>query len=335
MWVGELDMDDDAVVRDWWEAGRAGAEHERPFATFWPFETARATLRDTGEAFERLALVVIDGETVVGGSYLLLPARDNTHLAMAAPIVHPAHRRRGAGSALLEHGIAIARARGRTTMLVEVDRPLAGAEPAESPGSLFLARHGFTEASREIHRVLGLPVSAAQLDALDAETLPHRDGYRLVPFADRVPDALVDGYCALQASFNEEAPTGDLDLEPEVWDEDRVRETEARLARQGRHPRGVGAVAPDGEVVGLTEMIASRHHPEYALQGATLVHPRHRGHRLGLATKVANLRAFQAEFPAVTRVHSWNGAANGPMVAINERLGFAPVEVLSEMQRRL
>jgi hypothetical protein len=34
-------------------------------------------------------------------------------------------------------------------------------------------------------------------------------------------------------------------------------------------------------------------------------------------------------------VHSWNAEENGPMVAINDALGFRPVEYVAEMQRKL
>jgi hypothetical protein len=37
----------------------------------------------------------------------------------------------------------------------------------------------------------------------------------------------------------------------------------------------------------------------------------------------------------VRTVHSWNAEENGPMVAINDRLGFRPVEYLVEMQLKL
>ena len=88
-------------------------------------------------------------------------------------------------------------------------------------------------------------------------------------------------------------------------------------------------------MVALTEMMATDHQPEVGLQSGTLVLKEHRGHRLGLAVKVANLRGYQADFPRVRVVHSWNAEANGPMVAINDKLGFRPVEYLVEMQRKL
>jgi len=72
-----------------------------------------------------------------------------------------------------------------------------------------------------------------------------------------------------------------------------------------------------------------------AYQWDTLVLPEHRGHRLGLALKVANLRALQAEHPEVTRITTWNAEQNGPMVAVNVELGFEIVERLQEWQGSL
>ena len=175
----------------------------------------------------------------------------------------------------------------------------------------------------------------SRLDELEAETAEHRGGYRLVGFAESVPDELMAGYCHLQEAFNSEAPLGDLDIEPEVWDEARVREKEALFHRAGRRERGMVALAPDGEMVALTEMVMTDHQPEVGWQGGTLVLKEHRGHRLGLAVKIANLRAYQEAFPLVRAVHSWNAEENDSMVAINDKLGFRPVEYLVEMQRRL
>jgi hypothetical protein len=88
-------------------------------------------------------------------------------------------------------------------------------------------------------------------------------------------------------------------------------------------------------MVALTEMMTTVHQPDLGWQGGTLVLSEHRGRRLGMAVKVANLRAFQSEFAKVRVVHSWNAEANGPMVAINDMLGFRPVEYLVEMQLKL
>jgi hypothetical protein len=217
-------------------------------------------------------------------------------------------------------------------MIGEVNEPLDG---SGSPGRAFMEKHGFTMASEEVHRVLDLPVADARLDELEDGTREYRGEYRLVSWDDRVPDEHVEGFCRLQTSFNEEAPTGELDIEPERWDEDRLRRGEERMARQGRRECATAALSPDGQMVGLTHMMRVDENPDWGAQGVTLVMPGHRGHRLGMAVKVMNLRRYQRRFDDVHVIHSWNAAENGPMVAINETLGFRPVERMLEMQRKV
>jgi hypothetical protein len=70
-------------------------------------------------------------------------------------------------------------------------------------------------------------------------------------------------------------------------------------------------------------------------QWGTFVHREHRGHRLGLATKAVNLRAVQAARGDLTLLITQNGETNAAMVAINERMGFEPIEVEAEFVKRL
>jgi hypothetical protein len=62
--------------------------------------------------------------------------------------------------------------------------------------------------------------------------------------------------------------------------------------------------------------------------------PEHRGHRLGITLKATVLRLLAADHPERRLIHTWNGVGNAPMQAINRTLGFRPVEVLLEMQRK-
>ena len=72
-----------------------------------------------------------------------------------------------------------------------------------------------------------------------------------------------------------------------------------------------------------------------AFQWSTLVHPEHRGHRLGLAVKVANVRAVQAGHPQVRRISTTNAETNAWMVAVNDRIGFRPVAVAPTFRRKI
>lgn len=118
-----------------------------------------------------------------------------------------------------------------------------------------------------------------------------------------------------------DAPSGDIELDEEDWDAERVRQ-------QWNTPSpvwGVESVArhvPSGRLVAFTDIFVRSGQPDLAVQSDTLVLCEHRGNALGLAVKLANLRALQCERADVRIVRTWNADTNTHMVAINERLGF-------------
>src|SRR3954471_23218293 len=279
--IAEIDVDDDAQVEAFWRTGKEAEEHGRPYAVTWSLEAATVAMRLGNSAFERHPVAAVENGETVGTLSVMLPKLDNTHIAYLGLSVTPARRRQGLGTLLLEHGLDIVREHGRKTVVIEVSRPMTESGPGESAGHALLARHGFSDASVDLHRVLDLPLAADRLDALASEAAPHHRGYEFLAFTGRVPDEHLAGYCHLQEAFLSEAPMGDLDVEPEVWDEARVRERESLFERAGRRERATAALAPDGSMVALTEMMTTDHQPDVAWQSGTLVLEEHRGHRLG------------------------------------------------------
>lgn len=153
-----------------------------------------------------------------------------------------------------------------------------------------------------------------------------------------VPDELALGWMTLSSSLMTEAPTGDRDREPEVVDVVALREGEAMVAKQGRTRYHSVALDSVGEVVGYTDLVTTVHEPDRAYQWGTLVRHDARGHRLGLALKVANLRLLQRSVAGTAEPHrltTWNAEVNASMVGVNELLGFEPVARLGEFHRRL
>ena len=63
--------------------------------------------------------------------------------------------------------------------------------------------------------------------------------------------------------------------------------------------------------------------------------PGHRGHRLGLAMKLATHRRLVELFPACGYVETGNAGVNAAMNAVNERLGYRVVERCLDVQKRL
>jgi len=63
-----------------------------------------------------------------------------------------------------------------------------------------------------------------------------------------------------------------------------------------------------------------------ALQSTSVVHPRHRGHGLGLLMKLENLRHALRHEPCLRMVETFNAVDNHPMQRVNLALGFQPVD---------
>jgi RimJ/RimL family protein N-acetyltransferase len=242
---------------------------------------------------------------------------------------------------MLAHVEDHARRIGRTRLVGEVSWPYAAG--GGGVGSVELAwarRHGYEVGLVDVQRRLPLPVPAERLDELAVQAAPYHPGYELRSFTGPVPEDLVDGWVALSASLMTEAPMGDIDREEETADVAAVRAEEALLERQGRIRLGTAALAPsddsgEGELVAYTDLVLTVHESERAYQWGTLVRTDHRGHRLGLAVKVANVRLLQETQPQITTVVTFNADVNAPMVAVNERMGFRPVQWLGELQKKL
>lgn len=330
MHIREIDRFDEALTRRFWEVGKAADEQGRPWSAFWSWPAARAAFTADDAPLEKVLLGAFEDDRLVGAAEVSLPRLDNTHVGWLEVYVDPPHQRRGVGRALAEAAMTTAAEHDRGVLMLEAATPLEGPESA----GLRLARGlGFRTEVVDEMKVVDLVDTEHLWGPILAETETRARGYRLRSWQDVCPDDLVEGYCTLLESFNTESPSGDLDLEPERWDERRLREKEERFRRGGRHETTTVAIEPDGAVVGMTEVMVSEHAPDRGFQGATLVSPAHRGHRLGLRLKVVNQRLVREGFPTVRRLLTGNADVNVAMNAVNDRLGYAAVELVHEMQR--
>jgi RimJ/RimL family protein N-acetyltransferase len=175
-----------------------------------------------------------------------------------------------------------------------------------------------------VRRGLSLPLDPAHADALRHRAEASPAGYSLLTFPDRWPDAFLADRCELGRRMSTDVPVGEQQLDEEEWDEARVRAIEARLAAQDR-AKVTTAARHDatGRLVGFTEVVVPLGAPESSWQHDTLVMREHRGHGLGLAMKVANLWAVTERHPRVRTISTWNAGENAPMIAVNEKMGFA------------
>jgi GNAT superfamily N-acetyltransferase len=320
--IRPVDPADEAAFADFYHVFTASQVHDRP-GTFTP--TGAGAARDeylrapANRKNSLFAMYAADTAVATGGLHLELTS--NRHLAMLSVHVHPDHRRRGFGSAVLARLEAEAIEAGRTTCYVETNLP-PGADVEESGQYKFADPRGYRLALLEQRRQLDLPAKIDLVPLAD-EAAGHHRGYRVVAFQGGVPDDYLKGFAALMAVLDMEAPTGDVEVEAGDPDPELVRQREAVRLDRGEAAFGAVALSPDGEVVAATRIWEESGDKSKLSQGGTIVRRDHRGHRLGLAVKIANLRQLGSSHSCVT---TWNALANRPMIAINEALGFRVIE---------
>lgn len=279
--------------------------------------------------------IVRDGDRIVARLTVAMPTRDNLHLAEVDVLVHPEHRRRGIGTALMQAGLGIARQAGRTTATTGALGSWGDGPRRPEAGQRFLESAGFRLALTEVERRADVTaLDPATEQRLYDEARARAEGYEIIGWTGRTPEELLPGVARLNSTFLAEAPIGELDLEPENIDADHARERNQAAIARGYFMCGVVARhRSSGEIVANTVIGVPTEPGTTALQWITLVSPKHRGHRLGLLTKLENHRQLRRERPAVRWIYTGNADVNQHMIAINELLGFRVVDAWREYQR--
>ncbi|MCC3290243.1 MULTISPECIES: GNAT family N-acetyltransferase [unclassified Arthrobacter] len=294
----------------------------------------------------RELLVARAGADIVGVAQINLPLTDNLHSGTVNVVVAPSARRRGVGTQLYAAAEQLAAADNRRMLMAETDHLPSGetSDPiAHTPSlvpqdaaALFASALGFR--LELVDRVSRLELGSAADDeaVLEQARAVAGSDYELVFWSGACPPDLVDAYALLRQKMSIDAPMGGLDLAEEVWNEARVREAEAQ-ARDMDAEVLVSAArqVATGELAGHTVLEIFRNNPAVVYQDDTLVLESHRGNRLGMLLKAANLVRLRQMVPEARRVYTWNAEENRYMLSINERLGFRPIGYSGEWQKEL
>ncbi|MGW3619339.1 GNAT family N-acetyltransferase [Micromonospora arida] len=236
----------------------------------------------------------VDGQVV---GWVTAQRNDSTSTAGFGDIsllhVHPEHRRRGIGGALLTT------ATGHLAPL-GVRRLRAFAQPEALP---FARRHGY-EPSRELR------FSALELNPAPALPEPP-PGVRLRRIAELDPQRLYAADVAAALDEPGDVPVDSISYESwqyDVWD------------NLGLDKESSTAVEVDGEVAAFSLVKRDGDRMWSDFTGSL---PGYRGRGLARLAKTAALHRAAAN--GVRVAYTSNDEANGPMLAINSRLGYRPV----------
>jgi GNAT superfamily N-acetyltransferase len=270
-------------------------------------------------------------ETSIDGSSAL----EYGAVAWLSVEVRPASRRRGVGGALYGRLAGLAETDGRPILQAEVlhaaapgariDAPTGfGSVPRDTPETRFLLGHGYRLEQVERVSRLPLPLPPGGLAAHRAAARAAAGGdYRAVVWDGPTPERWLADLAHLHERMSTDAPSAGLEIAAEHWDAQRVRTTE-ELERTGPRTLLHAAIehTPSGRLVAFNELSVPAEPYRAVEQRDTLVLREHRGHRLGMLVKTANLLQLEATHPGHPSVTTFNAEENRHMLAVNEALGF-------------
>lgn len=273
--------------------------------------------------YVKLRLVAeADGHIVGFGQFNHMAHQFNPRKYALDIQVDPEHQRRGVGTRLYEH--LVTELRGREAMACRT-----AVKESMASSVAFVQRRGFVEVQRAWE-------SRLDVGAFDfapfagAEERAAAQGIMLTTFAAesaRDPDAPRNAYDLHSACMRDVPsvdPVTDVPYEHYV-----ARELEPPNALPDGH-----FIAKDGERwAGESQLFRSLEDPEILYQGLTGLLREYRGRGIAMALKLQTVRFARAH--GYREIRTWNDTRNGPMLRINEALGFAKQPVWISFEKSL
>jgi GNAT superfamily N-acetyltransferase len=319
----------------------------------------RSLLTPPYQGYRLLYLLHDPSGSLAGWARLGLFTAFQRELAHATILVRPAARRRGAGTALLTAVTLGAHRRGRSRLVLDGPRRLATER--------FAVRHGLVLTGRELRSRLDLdsPDLAAACAQWRAPGGAHRrPDFIALRWTGPCPDAYVPTYLdaldALQpgaatagavgagaagtgigtggsrAGGNGTGPdnAGTTGTKESPFTQAEVRHREYTAAAAGLREYTACLVTPQtGRIAAL-----STAHTADGLRGEqneTVVVPEFRGRGLALRVKAQLIRELLVAEPGLTMLDTHNAVDNTRMLAVNQRLGFRPLDTHGAWTLRL
>jgi GNAT superfamily N-acetyltransferase len=279
--------------------------------------------------------VARDGSRMVGAARYEVEPGDEPYTAWMMVDVLPGARGVGVGAALSAKLQGVAATDG-------IRKAIVYAVSGYGPGQRLAAPTGFGSVPRDNAEVrfllskgyrleqvvrgsrLALPVDVApQLAESMAISGPC---FAIHHWVDRTPTKWRSDMAMLRQVMSVEEPSAGLEEPEDVWTVERLVADEARFETS---PRTLLVCAvehlPSGHLAGFTTLSVPAETDRSVSQGDTLVLREHRGHRLGMLIKLANLVELQRRMRGHPSIITFNAEENRHMLDVNEAVGFAPI----------
>lgn len=309
---------------------RISAAERRPDDPIMPDDIVEMNMkRDTPYSENKNFYFMSDGRFVSGfGGGVEKPEapgyENNKHLMWGGGYVIPEFRRNGIGKRWIPKAVEL---------MEHWDRRVFTTGAELEAGHAFLRWLGAEERlSGAENRLEFEAIDWPMVEGWIEEGQKRSDDTQLLLFENRLPDDLLEEYSPVYTRMANTAPREDLDMgdfvmTPERWKESYKQADENKMSHHTMITREA-----DGTISGLTEIWFHPARPGYINQDLTAVDPAARGRGLGKWLKAAMLDYVRKNYPDTKWVVTGNANSNGPMLAINHKLGFREYRGGSEYQ---
>jgi GNAT superfamily N-acetyltransferase len=282
---------------------------------------------------KRMLVARVDG-VIVGRAVYETQVGEGADAAWLNVEVLPEFNRRGIGLALSDAIESLAAADGKLKWLCYCaipDAPGPRLSPPTSFGSIpaagrnvrFLQARGYT--LEQVQRVSLLTLPVADLaHRLEKARAASGSDYRVHLWAGATPARWRESMALLYTRMSTDAPTAGLEEPENPWTVERVIATDA-LASPRTQLTAAVEHAPSGELAGFTQLSVPPQRQRSVAQEDTIVLESHRGNRLGMLLKLANLEQLEELEPGHPSVSTFNAEENRHMLSVNEAVGFVPI----------
>lgn len=317
---------------------------------------AEGIFKDLHDPWERVVLLTARTDCgLVGRAEVRLPLIVETRSAHIFLTVDPEHESEGVGADLLAAAEAVAQAEARRVIVIHSEHPgpqdiqgdgrigsgtdmlpivdpdawvraadQSGRLPVSNRQTRFAARFGYElQTVSDVSRIT-VPLDEQQRRSLmaEVETYDGAENYRTHTWVGSSPDNWLDSLARLHERIPSDSFVPPRLWDPEPWDPERVRRTELLRADNGDISlMSVVEHVPSEQLVGMTELVLPGPKATICFQDETVVLREHRGRRLGLRLKLANLDLLALQAPGVESVYVWTHSGNTQMNRVNRSVG--------------
>ncbi|KAA0676467.1 GNAT family N-acetyltransferase [Azospirillum brasilense] len=267
---------------------------------------------------------------IVGIVGAFLPNPDQPDIQVALPHLHAdgfvlkEWRRRGIGRRLLAeiHGLMVVHGKIMLTLVTD-----------DADGHAFLGAIGAEERLRSVDSRLALDgVDWAMVEGWHAAMRRALPGLTETIHAGEVPDAEFEAILPLHNALLPDLPRDRLDQPLIPVTMAMVLEWKRNIRFQQVEHHMVVLRDADGSMIGFSDVFWHPEMTDRVHQIVTGVRRDRRGLGVGKGLKAALLRHVRSARPSVQLMITRNAATNGPMLAINRRLGYAEHTILRTHQ---